>query len=323
MLKVGLIGCGIMGAAHAEAWMRLSECVQLVSVADKNTERAKQKVAGSGARVYAGADEMLKNEALDVVDICTPTAMHTPFILKAMEYVHDIIVEKPLCLNAEEADLLLAAQKKTGARVQVGHIVRFNPEYEYLANVAHNETYGKLHSAHFKRLRTPPIGMHAFDDENVTGGVALDLHIHDVDFARYLMRGDPDRISSHGTVREDGVIEHIWSIYYYQNARIMTEASWYHPTIQAGFSAKFDKAAILFDGGVLTVHPKDGDAFVPTLRECNKPTEIPTTDWIIRELTRFASAILTDSPAVVSLEDAAGAVRLAKREIAEIKGAAK
>ena len=320
MLKIGLIGCGFMGAMHAEAWLRLFDRAQLVAIADGNAERVKP-FAERGGRIYTDADEMLKKERLDVVDICTPTALHAPCLLKAMEQVHDVIVEKPLCLTVEETDILLEAQKRTGTRVQVGHSVRFNPEYEYLAEAVRSKTYGEVRTAHFKRLRTPPIGMIAFDDENVTGGVALDLHIHEVDFVRALMGGDPDRLSAHGTLRADGAVEHIYSIYHYGRSRILTEASWYHHETEAGFTVRMEDATIVLAGGVLTVYPKEGGAFVPKLRRVVSNGKATHTDKITYELSLFANAILADAPPGGSLADAVGAIRLAKREIAQIKEA--
>lgn len=322
MLKIGLIGCGIMGATHAEAWGRLSDRAQLCAIADRSAERT-ERFAANGVRVYADADEMLQNEALDVVDICTPTALHASFLCKAMERVHDVIVEKPLCLTVEETDLLLEVQKRTEARVQVGHSVRFNPEYEYLTNAVKNKIFGDVRTAHFKRLRTPPVGMISFDDENVTGGVALDLHIHEVDFVRSLFGGDPDRLSAHGTLREGGVVEHIYSIYHYGRARILTEASWYHHTAEAGFTVRMEKATLVLENGVLTVYPNEGAPFVPTLRKFVSEGAVTQTDKITYELSLFSDAILADADPIVSLADAAGAIRLAKREIAQIKEAHK
>jgi predicted dehydrogenase len=318
MLKIGLIGCGIMGAMHAEAWGRLSDRAQLCAIADRNPART-EKFAACGVRIYADAEEMLRSEALDVVDICTPTALHAPCLITAMEYAHDVIVEKPLCLTVEEADLLLDAQRKTGARVQVGHSVRFNPEYEYLKDAVQSKRYGEIRTAHFKRLRKPPVGMIAFDDENVTGGVALDLHIHEVDFVRSLFGGDPDRLSAHGTLREGGVVEHIYAIYHYGRSRVLTEASWYHHTAEAGFTVRMEKATFVLENGILTVYPTEGEAFIPSLRKFVTEGEVTQTDKITYELSRFADAILANAPAVVALADAAGAIRLAKREIAMIK----
>ena len=322
MLKIGLIGCGFMGTNHAEAWLHLSDRAELVAIVDGRAERT-EKYAARGVHIYADADEMFKNETLDVVDICTPTALHAPCLLAAMKHAHDVIVEKPLCLTVEQADILLEAQKTTGARVQVGHSVRFNPEYEYLADIVRNKRYGEVHSAHFKRLRTTPVGMISFDDENVTGGVALDLHIHEVDFVRSLFGGDPDLLSSHGALREDGVVEHIYSIYHYGRTRVLSEASWYHPKAEAGFTVKLDLATVMLEGGVLTVYPKEGEAFVPTLRKIVPEGDATLADKITYEMTRFSDAILADADPVISLADAAGAIRLAKREIAMIKEATK
>lgn len=320
MLKVGLIGCGFMGATHAAAWMKLSDRATLVAVADSNTARAEETVASARTRVYADAMEMLEKESLDVVDICLPTAYHADMLVKAMDYVQDIIVEKPLCLTAEEADMLVATQEEKGVRVQVAHVARFNPEYEYLAATKESGMYGRLLTAHFKRLSPPPLWMRGFDDEKVSGGMALDFHVHDVDFVRYLMGGDPDRLSSHGTVCESGDVHHLWSIYHYGDARLMTEASWYHPFFSLGFCVKFEKATLVLEGGTLTVYPKEGEPFTPPLRILTNDGVKPTmADKILYELSCFADAVIKNEPATVSLKEAAGAIRLAKREIAMIR----
>ena len=114
MLKVGLIGCGGMGAVHASCWMELKEEVVLAAVADADEQKALEVTKKTGARAYRDGMEMLENEELDIVDICLPTFLHAPYAMKAMERVKHVIMEKPVCLNETEAQALLDMCERTG-----------------------------------------------------------------------------------------------------------------------------------------------------------------------------------------------------------------
>lgn len=109
------------------------------------------------AKVYSDAEEMLKSEKLDVVDICLPTALHTRFATLAMKYVKNVIIEKPICLTEEDAELLLETEKETGACVQVAHIVRFGVEHSYLKSVMESKKYGRLKTGTFIRISPKPV----------------------------------------------------------------------------------------------------------------------------------------------------------------------
>lgn len=99
-----------------------------------------------------------------------------------------------------------------------------------------------------------------------SGGVAVDMHVHDVDFVRYLL-GEPDRIQA-GVYRDsDGLIEQIFAIYNYgRDVAVSVEAAWDYPAsfpFSATFRVKLEKATITNDANGLTVYPNDGDAFHP------------------------------------------------------------
>lgn len=125
MYKVGLIGCGGIGAVHAECWLSMKQDVQLVALSDTMLSRAEKFADRVGAKVYSDGYEMLETEELDIVDICLPTFLHTRYLEKAMQHVKNVIIEKPICLTEKEAQTLLDAEKRTGALVQVAHVVRF------------------------------------------------------------------------------------------------------------------------------------------------------------------------------------------------------
>lgn len=323
MVRVGLIGCGGIGSVHAKSWMVLKDKAMLVAISDSDTVKAHKIAAECGAVVYKDACEMMQKENLDVVDICLPTFLHTEFCIEAMKYVKNIIVEKPICLREEEAQKLLEAEKITGARVQVAHVVRFSEPYRYLKEVLDSGIYGKLLSGNFVRISPKPVWVKDYDNVNRTGGMAIDLHIHDVDYIRYLMGSDPDELTSTVRKNADGALQHIWSTYYYGDAVLTSEGSWAYPVSMpfAGtYRVMLEKATLILDkNGVLTVYPEEGEAFEPKLSEDIKmDLGINISDFgiFLTELSSFADAIINNSASVVPLKDAVAAFRLVKKELA-------
>ena len=322
-LRVGLIGCGGIGFVHAKSWMEQKEKAVLVAIADFDTEKADKIALECGAAVYKDAHEMMQKEELDVVDICLPTFLHTDYCIAAMQYVKNIIVEKPVCLTEQEAQRLLEAQKATGALVQVAQVARFARPYIYLKEVLDNGRYGRLLTGNFVRISPKPVWVKDYDNVNRTGGMAVDLHIHDVDYIRYLMGGDPDQVTS--TVRKDadGIVHHIWSTYRYKDAVLMAEGSWAYPLSMPfanTYRVMLEKATIIWDEKkVLTVYPEDGEAFKPQLEEdvvMDLGINISNFGVFLRELGCFADVIQKNSDSVVPLSEAISSLRLVKQELA-------
>ncbi len=272
MLKVGLIGCGGMGGTHANAYTNLKDRVQVVAVADLDEKKA-GKIAElvGGAKVYATGEELIANETVDYVDICLPTFLHAEHAVMAMEKGFHVFMEKPVCLNEEEACLLLETQKKTGAQVQIGLVIRFWDEYVWLKQAVEEGTYGKVISGVFQRLSSAP--KWSWNDwyhhPEMSGTAALDMHIHDVDYIRYLM-GEPKKFTASAARDKDGVIQQMLVMYEYDGAVITAEGGWDFPDnypFSMNFRVKLEKATITYDIDGLTVYTTDGRKIKPELKK--------------------------------------------------------
>ena len=330
MLKVGLIGIGGIGAVHAKAYNSLKNKVTLTAIADFNEEKAKEIAKESGATVYRDAKEMLEREQLDLVDICLPTALHAEYVLAALDHVKNVLVEKPVCLTLEEAEKLLAKEKETGASVHVAHVVRFTTQYAYLKEIMDSGVYGKLITADFHRFSPKPTWVFDYDNPKRTGGMPIDLHIHDADYIRYLMGGDPDDVRTVASPTEGDVIRHLWSTYFYGDTVITAEASWDFPVsmpFNRGFRAVFEKATVVLAAGFgVTVYPEEGEAFNPELPERVKMDlgiNIKDFGTFLFEIETFVDAILENRESPVPLSEAVEALRLVQRELSCARGEAK
>ncbi len=332
MLKVGLIGCGYMGGMHSACYKAI-DGVQVVAVADIRAEKAEEVAKLHDAKIYSTGNELIENADVDVVDICLPTFLHTEHAVKAMKAGRNVFIEKPVCMTPEEGALLLATEKETGAKVQVGQVIRSWDEYVWLKETADKKVYGEIQSAVFKRLSSKPTWgwENWLHDAKRSGSMALDLHIHDVDFMRFLM-GEPDGLHSNAVRNEKGIIEQIFTTFTYGDAAVTVEGCWDYPAdfpFEAGFRVKFEKATVVLDVNGLAVYPIDGGKIVPELKpsfegDNNIGGNISSLGGYYNELKYFVEKLNAGEELTIApLAEGVKSVELVLSEIASVGGAQK
>jgi UDP-N-acetylglucosamine 3-dehydrogenase len=240
MKRVLLIGAGNMGRMHARCYGRM-DGVQLVGIVDGRHEFAEPLANDYGATVfhtYEEASEIL--DQVDVIDICLPTFLHKSYVLKAAAAEKDVICEKPLAGNLEDAREMIEACRSHGVRLFVGHVLRFFPEYRDAKAVLENGTIGTPGVVRTSRGGVFPTAWRDwYADFQNSGGLVLDMIVHDFDFLRWCF-GEVERVYAKGmlgrtfarmdyalvTLRfRSGVIAHV-------------EGTWAHQ----GFSMKLEIA---------------------------------------------------------------------------------
>jgi len=326
MIKVGLIGCGFMGGMHAACYAALASLdVKVTAVADVRPEFA-AKLAVEGTSIYATGMELIEKADVDVVDICLPTHLHTAHAVAAMKAGKHVFVEKPICFNDAEMGLLLATEKETGVKVQVGQVIRQWTEYVWLKDAVDSGVYGKVLHGQFRRLSSLPTWawenwLHQVDK---SGGVAVDMHVHDVDFVRYIL-GEPDTVKAQAYRDENGVIQQINALLGYgSHVSISVEAGWNYPAdfpFTADFRVKFEKATVVNAGGTLTVYPNEGGAITPKLAEEFQGDNdiggnISSLGGYYNELKYFVEGLQGKNDlSVATVAEAIASVKLVKKEI--------
>lgn len=334
MLRVGLIGCGGMGSLHAECWLALGDVAQLVAIADLDATKIKKYADRSGAKMYENGMELLAEAEVDVVDICLPTCLHAEHAVAAMQKGYHVFVEKPVCLHEKEAELLLKTQKETGVMVQVGQVIRFWDEYVWLKKEIENGTYGKVLSGSFFRLSPPPrwAWENWYQDYTKCGTVALDLHVHDADFIRYMMGKEPQQVDARAVRDADGVIQQIVATYDFGDAVITAEGAWNYPKnfpFETQFRVLLEQALIIMEkNGEVTVYLENGDRFRPDIPhtfefDADIGINVSSMGPYYNELRHFAKLVAgkTDTE-IAPLADAVESARLIWKEI-DIAGGAK
>lgn len=180
MLRVGVVGVGMMGQHHARVYSELAkeEKVELVGVADANFERAKEIAKKFGTIPYADYRELAR-EHLDAVTVAVPTSLHKDVALEFIKEGTSVLVEKPIADTIENAEALISAAEERGVTLMVGHIERFNPAVLRLKELISQGELGKLVTISAKR-----VGPMAARIRDV--GIIIDLGVHDIDVISYL-----------------------------------------------------------------------------------------------------------------------------------------
>ncbi|WP_425838861.1 Gfo/Idh/MocA family protein [Streptomyces fractus] len=194
-LDVGLIGAGGIARAHLPAWTALGARVTILST-DGHAEQLAAKYSEFGVTAVQSLPELLAR--CTVVDVCTPTYTHRQLVLDAIAAGKDVVCEKPLSLDVDEAQKMADAAQAAGVLLFPAHVVRYFPAYAALAGAVAAGDVGNPAVLRFTRSGCYPVWAPWFSDPGLSGGILVDQMIHDLDFAR-LLAGDVVRV--HAQVR--------------------------------------------------------------------------------------------------------------------------
>lgn len=317
MLKVALIGLGGMGRGHYKSYKKL-DGAKVVAVVEMNPDAAREKFGEDDVKIYTSMDELFAKEEVDIVDICTPTYMHANMCVKALEAGYHVLCEKPLALTNEDVAKIKAAAKASGKTFMVAHVVRFMTPYIYLRNLIKNETYGKLKKLSMRRVsKLPDWGYENwFADVLRSGGAALDMGVHDIDFVQSVL-GMPDTTCSayykmHG---ENGSNDFLFSTLVYGDAVVSIESGWYacDYKFEATYEAVFERARVRRERSKTFVGEEEVEM---KLGEAAEDTGIGTTgaDGYTEEIAYFIDCVNKGikDPDYVSIESVQNSIKLAR-----------
>jgi myo-inositol 2-dehydrogenase/D-chiro-inositol 1-dehydrogenase len=200
-LNVGIIGAGRIGKVHAETVaFRLPEA-RILAIADVNREAAQAVAARCGIpTVTESSADILANSAIEAVLICSSTPTHADLIVQAAQAGKHIFCEKPIAHSLTQIDRALAAVERAGVKLQIGFNRRFDANF---ARVRHAVVSGEIGTPRLMHIVSrdpapPPISY-----VRVSGGMFMDMTIHDFDMARFLIGDEVEEVYTAGAVMVD------------------------------------------------------------------------------------------------------------------------
>ncbi|GAA3408022.1 Gfo/Idh/MocA family protein [Paenibacillus hodogayensis] len=226
-MKVAIVGCGGLGNVHASCYAQIPG-VTVVGVCDTDRELVQQMAERTGATAYESFDDMLEQSGCEVVSVTLPSFLHKPFSIKAAQAGKHVICEKPIALNLEDAADMIRVCEENNVRLFVGHVVRFFPEYAQMHDKIKQGALGRVGVAHAKRIGSHPgERRHWFKEDDKSGGVVIDLMIHDIDFLRWSI-GEVKSVF--GFRKVEGFVDYATATLVFENGAVANvEAHWGYP----------------------------------------------------------------------------------------------
>lgn len=191
-LKIGIIGCGgIANGKHMPSLAKIAE-IEMVAFCDLEIEKAKdaaKKYGSEEAKVYTDYKELLKDESIDVVHVCTPNRSHSFITVDVLEAGKHAMCEKPMAINSKEARAMLEAANRTGKKLTIGYQNRFRGDSKYLKATCENGGLGDIYfaKAHAIRRRAVPTWGVFLNEFEQGGGPLIDIGTHALDLTLWML----------------------------------------------------------------------------------------------------------------------------------------
>jgi predicted dehydrogenase len=322
-IKVGLIGCGNIGAGgHLPAYAHIAEA-ELVAVCDAVEELAHAAAERAGVpHLYTDYRQLLEREDIEVVDLCVPTYLHAQLAVEAMQARKHVLCEKPMAHTLEAAEAMIHAAQKAGVKLMIGQVRRFDHRY---ASIKAQMDAGKVGWPVFIRraerqfLPFPPEAWQW--DSKRGGGVILDIGVHATDLFRWLFGQEAVEVyavakSVREAARAAGSYDHAFITCKFDGGGVgFAEASWAYP--QGFGGALYAQLDVVGTEGKIQYADKDTNPML--IYTTDKGHELPryfrfmsTTEYAFEEEIRhFVRCILDDREPVVSPQDARAALEMA------------
>lgn len=320
-MRIGVVGLGRMGSFYAETVASLGGAAQLAAIVDPDSRVRDrlQKSLGLDA-AFASVVDALEAANLDAVLVATPTSAHAETVIAAASAGKAIFCEKPLALTVDETRTVLDSVRRAGVLLQMGFMRRFD--------TAHAQAKAAIESGQIGRPLTfravgrdpgcPPLD---FADPRHSGGLIIDMGIHDFDMARWLMSSEVERVSAEGSLLVCDELRRVGDI---DNATVLLRfASGAIGSIEVSRTAKYGydiQAEVLGSEGAVRVGVTTARALDEIqVLSAAAAADDPTPAFVRRfapayraQIQDFIRCVQEDRPPLATGEDALAAIQIAE-----------
>lgn len=323
-VKIGVLGVGHLGSYHVQQ-LKVIPHAHLTGIFDTDPQQARKITEKYEVPIFPAFPELL--EAVDAVSIVTPTTTHFEYARKALESGKHVFIEKPITETVEQGEQLIEWVEKTGMKLQVGHIERFNPALLALVDITINPLFIESH-----RLAN-------FNPRGTDVAVVLDLMIHDIDVILSFVHSPVKTIDASGVSIispsediancrlnfENGCVANVTASRI--STRKMRKMRFFQPNTYISVDFLEGASEVYQLAGVGSGLQGDKLAFsLGPIGEDRNAKEIRYIRYekkdinpLNYELTLFIQSILEDKPVAVSGKEAVRALRVAKAILTDIE----
>lgn len=307
-INLGIIGAGRIGKVHAENIVLRVPSAKVLAIADVNLAAAQETASRLNIpQVSADYHDMLTNPDIHAIVVCSATDTHAPIMIEAAAAGKHIFCEKPIALQLDKIDAALAAIKQAGVKLQVGFNRRFDSNFARVRQAVQSGEIGEPHLLHIisRDPGPPPVAY-----IKVSGGIFLDMSIHDFDMARFLVGSEIVEVYTAAGVKVDPAIGEAGDL---DTAVVMLKfANGVIGTIDNSRKAVYgyDQRAEVFGsaGAISTANVYPNQAVISTAEHIQR--DLPLNFFMERytesyrvEMQAFIDAVTHDTPIPATGED--------------------
>ncbi|MCW4006646.1 MAG: Gfo/Idh/MocA family oxidoreductase [Candidatus Bathyarchaeota archaeon] len=296
-LGVAVVGTGFWGKNHARIYKEL-ESTELIAICDVNKERAQSIAERFGAKAYTSSDEMLKDEQVNAVSICTWSTMLAQEALKALHAEKHVLVEKPMATTTQQAQTLIKTADANGLKLSVGFLMRFIPGVQQIREAVETKGIGEFVSATAKRVSQWP--------ERIGDvGVVKDTAIHDIDIMRYVSGEDPISVYAKlGSMRHRQFEDYAQIMLTFEGGRsAFIESNWLTPY-------KTRKLTVTGSDAIMQLDYISQEVVIENKEQSVQP-RTAFKEPLKTELEHFAQCILENKQPIITGADGIKALQIA------------
>lgn len=317
-MRVGIVGAGSMGHSHAPAWAALkSSGAELVGIVARRPGGPVEGLARQfGARVYDRYEDLLAD--VDIIDLCVPTDLHCAMAVQAAKAGKHVVCEKPIALTLPDGRAMIDTCRAAGVRLFIAMSVRFDPEYRTGQQVVASGQIGQPAVIRLTRAAYQPRKAtdNWFVDEKRSGGMILDLMIHDYDYARWIA-GNVVRVFARSvrTARPDAPGDYaLVTLRFASGAMAHIEGGWAYPPgiFRTSIDIAGTEGLLEWDSDTTeSVHTHLAKAPPQEGADVGLRASIVVENSYTAELRHFYDCLTNNQPFSVTAEDGLAALQIA------------
>lgn len=308
MHRIGLIGSGTIATEHASAYASVDDA-EIVAIVSKEDASGFATRYAPGSELFDDVETMLDAVDPDIVDICVPTHKHREIVETTVDRGYDTFCEKPMARSLADAQRMADRIERSGVTFMVGHLLRFYPQYRRAKEVVDGGGIGEPGVANLSRVGPFPSGSwnNWFADVEESGGILLDLMIHDFDYLRWAL-GEVERVYTQSVQWRDGekLMDHAVVLLRFESGAVAhVKGSWAQPE-RRPFEFSMDLAG---DDG-LVEYDHDSVPFESHTDDHRTRRAVTGASPMQREIEHFLSCVENDAAPEISVDDAIEAMRI-------------
>jgi predicted dehydrogenase len=252
--KIALLGAGFIADIHVESYHRFVPDAEIVAVFTRKADRAEAFAKKNHIdRWFSDLDLAIGESGCDVVDVCLPNFLHHRAVLTAARAGKHVIIEKPIALNLEDADEMIAACRGANRKLMYAEELCFAPKYERVRKLVNEGAVGKIFQMRQCEKHSGPHSDWFYDVDQSGGGALMDMGCHGIAWFRWMLGGRPKTLSVYAHMqgglihqgRTRGEVNSICIVEFESGAIGVAENSW---AKQGGMD---DRVEVYGDGGVV------------------------------------------------------------------------